>query len=240
VDGLINQLDQRGREQADQVTHEGVDIAVAAGWSAKPRSVRSIAGEGLELARLAEELHPDAVIVGARGLSGVRAMLGSVSDAVVHYSPVPVLVVPPTDSAGPRRAQPEPVLVAYDGSAGADVALTSARALWPTRPLVVASVGCQAAEELPADRNVETAVLQLHGVADSARAVADALAEHAGAIGSAVIVIGSRGRSAHREILLGSVAMATLHHAHRPVLAVPPPNRLALSPHLTGADAAGR
>jgi nucleotide-binding universal stress UspA family protein len=36
-----------------------------------------------------------------------------------------------------------------------------------------------------------------------------------------VIVVGSRGRSARREILLGSVAMATLHRAHRPVLVVP-------------------
>jgi len=36
-----------------------------------------------------------------------------------------------------------------------------------------------------------------------------------------MLVVGSRGRSAIREILLGSVAMATLHHAYRPVMVVP-------------------
>ncbi|HEX6533949.1 MAG TPA: universal stress protein, partial [Gemmatimonadaceae bacterium] len=54
-----------------------------------------------------------------------------------------------------------------------------------------------------------------------ARAVADALAESAAAEGAAVIVVGSRGRSAQLEMLLGSVAMAVLHRAHRPVLVVP-------------------
>ena len=35
------------------------------------------------------------------------------------------------------------------------------------------------------------------------------------------MVVGSRGRTAVRKILLGSVAMATLHRAHRPVHVVP-------------------
>ena len=38
---------------------------------------------------------------------------------------------------------------------------------------------------------------------------------------AAVLVVGSRGRSALREILLGSVAMAALHHSPRPVVVVP-------------------
>jgi nucleotide-binding universal stress UspA family protein len=191
-------------------------------------SRRRLGGAGLELARLAEELHPDALIVGARGLSGVRAALGSMSDAVVHYSPVPVLVVPPGDSAA-LHAELGPVLVAYDGSAGAETALTVSRALWPSRAHVAASVGCGAVEELPTEQTLKTTVLEPCGAADSARAVADSLAQHGAGIGAAVIVVGSRGRSARREMLLGSVAMATLHHAHLPVLTVPPPNRLALS-----------
>ena len=42
---------------------------------------------------------------------------------------------------------------------------------------------------------------------------------------AAVLVVGSRGRSAVQEILLGSVAMAVLHHAYRPVMVVPPNDR---------------
>ena len=42
-----------------------------------------------------EKLLPDLVVVGSHGKSGItRALLGSVSDAVCHRSPVPVLVVP--------------------------------------------------------------------------------------------------------------------------------------------------
>ena len=76
----------------------------------------------------------------------------------------------------------------------------------------------------------EAVVLNGHDVPETARSVADAFAERAAAIGAAAIVVGSRGLSVHREIFLGSVAMATLHHGHRPVLAVPPPNRLAQPP----------
>jgi nucleotide-binding universal stress UspA family protein len=231
VDGLMELLDQQGRARAESITREGVRLARAAGWRATPVSRRSFAAEGLELTRLAEELHPVALIVGARGLSGVRAVLGSVSDAVVHYSPVPVLVVPPAKAEDRRHAaQDGPVLVACDGSSGANTALAVARSLWPLRRHVVASVACRAADDVASDELVEAIVLEAHGVPETARSIADALGEHATAIGAAAIVVGSRGQSAHWEILLGSVAMATLHHSHRPVLAVPPPNRLAQPP----------
>ena len=39
--------------------------------------------------------------------------------------------------------------------------------------------------------------------------------------GAAVVLVGSRGRSAVREIVLGSVAMGVLHGSHRPVMVVP-------------------
>jgi len=53
------------------------------------------AHEGFDLVTLAEELRPTAIVVGSRGLGGVRGLLGSVSEVVVNRSSVPVLVVPP-------------------------------------------------------------------------------------------------------------------------------------------------
>jgi nucleotide-binding universal stress UspA family protein len=38
----------------------------------------------------------------------------------------------------------------------------------------------------------------------------------------AVIVMGSRGLSSLRSILVGSVSSAVVHHAHRPTLVIPP------------------
>jgi nucleotide-binding universal stress UspA family protein len=230
VEGLIGLLEQEGRSRADQVTAEGVLLAREAGWDVEPVTRRGFAGPGLELARLAEQIDADVLIVGARGLNGVRALLGSVSDAAAHYSPVPVLVVPRRGSHDPVDGPGSgPLLTAYDGSDGAKLALATARRLWPSRKHVVASVASSTVQDLAPDDELVRAVLAPKGVPETARSIADALAAHAASVGAAAIVVGSRGRSAHREVLLGSVAMATLHHAHRPVLAVPPPMRLALA-----------
>ena len=56
------------------------------------------------------------------------------------------------------------------------------------------------------------------------RGVAASMAAAAADHGAAAVVVGSRGRSAAREIILGSVAMSMLHNSHRPVM-VPGPSR---------------
>jgi nucleotide-binding universal stress UspA family protein len=62
---------------------------------------------------------------------------------------------------------------------------------------------------------------------DGSAGARGALAGFAARRGAALIIVGSRGRSAWGEILLGSVAMAVLHHAERPVLTVPGADRFA-------------
>jgi nucleotide-binding universal stress UspA family protein len=50
----------------------------------------------LEIVALAEELGADLIVMGSRGLGGVRrALMGSVSDSVVRHAHCPVLVVRP-------------------------------------------------------------------------------------------------------------------------------------------------
>lgn len=53
------------------------------------------------------------------------------------------------------------------------------------------------------------------------RATAAGLAGEARTERAALPAVGSLGRSALREILLGSLAMAALHHTFRPILVVP-------------------
>ena len=52
-------------------------------------------GKGaVEIVDLAEELDAGLVVVGSRGLGGIRrALMGSVSDSVVRHAHCPVLVV---------------------------------------------------------------------------------------------------------------------------------------------------
>ena len=47
-----------------------------------------------EIIRTAEEQHCDLIIMGSRGLSGIKSLvLGSVSDQVTHHAHCPVLIV---------------------------------------------------------------------------------------------------------------------------------------------------
>jgi len=56
-----------------------------------------------EIVDLAEEIDAGLVVVGSRGLGGVRrALVGSVSDSVVRHAPCPVLVVRQARNGHPR------------------------------------------------------------------------------------------------------------------------------------------
>lgn len=230
LDQFLELLEREGSAEAQRLAGDGVALARRAGWRAEPLVQRSFGGDGLELARLAERRRSAAMVLGSRGLGAVRALLGSFSDAVVHFSPVPVLVVPHPLPEDERRAVAGgPAIVGDDGSEGARAAVSAAAGLLPDRDLVIASVGDEGPEPDGAagGREAEPAGARRVRLSASgppgrrARAVADALAESAAAEGAAVIVVGSRGRSAQLEMLLGSVAMAVLHRAHRPVLVVP-------------------
>jgi hypothetical protein len=81
---------------------------------------RTYGGEGVEFGRITEELDADLVPVGSRGLDGTKAILGRMSDVVVHYTPWPALVVPHPLLASEAAALIDgPGLVGWDGSVGA-------------------------------------------------------------------------------------------------------------------------
>jgi nucleotide-binding universal stress UspA family protein len=69
LDELAALLEREGAAEAERVAADGVALARAAGWQAEPLAKRSYGGEGLELARLAEQLRPTAVVVGSPGLA---------------------------------------------------------------------------------------------------------------------------------------------------------------------------
>lgn len=101
----FEEVDQAHEEQARTRAAEGVDLARQAGLDASPR-VR-VANRSVAAAILAEAADADAhaIVLGTRGLSGVKSLLmGSVSHAVVQHADRPVMVVPSSELTTARAA----------------------------------------------------------------------------------------------------------------------------------------
>jgi nucleotide-binding universal stress UspA family protein len=227
LDAFVKALEREAAAEAARIAGSGAALARAVGWTAESRTELTYGGEGLQFSLLAETLDPDLAVVGSRGLGGVRAFLGSVSDMIVHYTGCPVLVVPhPLLTAERAALAAGPIVVGWDGSPGSRRALTAAETLFAGRSLLAVEVQDGDEPPPPPAQYEHIAARMRHGHLEPGRSVAEALAEQATARHAAAVVVGSRGRSAPREVLLGSVAMATLHHAFRPVLVVPHTGRL--------------
>lgn len=146
-----------------------------------------------------------------------------------------------------------PILLCYDGSPGARHAIDTAGAMFPGHAAVVLHVwspvgliisryGGMATLPTYDDSGLQEAAMELAG--RGARAAADAgLSATADACettyagtahdilaaadrhNAAVIVVGARGLSTFKAMVLGSVSHGVAQHARRPVLIVPPPTR---------------
>ena len=213
-------IETEGHAEAERMARTGVKLAQAAGWDAEPLVKRTFGGDGYQFARTAEELGAELMVVGSRGISGMRAM-GSVSELVVHVSPIPVLVVPyPLTTVEWTAAESGPVVVGTDGSPHAARALAAATTLLPHRKRLLVAVEEQGSTPSPVE-GTELVTVRCSGRPGRPRATASTLADEAARRGAAVLVVGSRGRGGTRETLVGHVTRALLHCAHRPVLVVP-------------------
>jgi nucleotide-binding universal stress UspA family protein len=150
-------------------------------------------------------------------------------------------------------SQSGPILLCYDNSDGARRAIETAGALFPGRkaivlhvwsPVAVMAASYGAVMSLPEYDEAEL-VKVARQVADEGAALAraaglDATGELAEGtyegtwhaivatgekLGTTVIVIGARGLSTFKSVVLGSVSHGVAQHARVPVLIVPPADR---------------
>jgi nucleotide-binding universal stress UspA family protein len=98
------EVDAATEEAARVRASEGAERARAAGLVAEPRIVVREGGVAGAILAVADELDADAIVLGSRGLTGVRSMLlGSVSHAVLQHADRSVIVVPSPAIAEDRR-----------------------------------------------------------------------------------------------------------------------------------------
>jgi nucleotide-binding universal stress UspA family protein len=182
----------------------------------------------------------DLLVVGSRGRGGVTGtVLGSVSRACLHHAPCPVAVV---HDAGPTERSR--VVVGVDGSPGARAALEWAYAEARLRevgvyavcaydePWAIAAAGMSSAAAVAELRTAlaaeaedvlgaaQEAAPESVGVTGEAIRSAPGPALVAAAEGSALLVVGSRGRGGFKSLLLGSVSQYCAVHARGVVVVV--------------------
>jgi nucleotide-binding universal stress UspA family protein len=93
---LVNsvELDRSAAERGGRLADEGVRIARDAGLQAEPLPVKAAGSIWETIIEVANRHDAATIVLGSRGLSGLRAMfLGSVSSAVVHHADRPTLIV---------------------------------------------------------------------------------------------------------------------------------------------------
>ena len=95
VQGMAAELDEIATEQSRDRVKEGIEVAERAGFEAEGLSERAPGPIWMAALDAAEQHGSGVIVAGSRGLTGVSAALGSVSNGVVHHSRGPVLVVPP-------------------------------------------------------------------------------------------------------------------------------------------------
>jgi nucleotide-binding universal stress UspA family protein len=93
VSGYYEEIIKEGERQAQEVLAGQVERIEEAGGAISATHVR-VGQPAAEIVALGEELEADLLVVGDRGLSGLRRILmGSVADSVVRYAHCPVLMV---------------------------------------------------------------------------------------------------------------------------------------------------
>ncbi|KAI8901930.1 hypothetical protein BC833DRAFT_518578, partial [Globomyces pollinis-pini] len=86
----INKMDETAKEYSHQLLKKYGRIYQTNGIHCRAVALRGDTRQELELK--IEKIHPDLVIIGTRGLGLIkRALLGSVSEHLIHHLKVPVL-----------------------------------------------------------------------------------------------------------------------------------------------------
>lgn len=87
-------FDEASRGHAESVSNDGAELARSLGLDAEPLAVVDVRDIPRTIVEVAREHNAAAIVVGSRGLGGLRGRLeGSTSQGVVKRAPCPVVVV---------------------------------------------------------------------------------------------------------------------------------------------------
>jgi nucleotide-binding universal stress UspA family protein len=182
-----------------------------------------------ELVQLSESVGADMIVVGRQDLaSSGWARIGATAQRVLRKSPVPILLV-----TGAGEHAPASVLLAVDESATTHAVIrwgAYMSQLFAAKATVMHAAGTEEAPDEDAwiaeeiGKSSSGTVMEQRVTRTDVRP-AESIISEARALGSDLIVIGSSGAGAARQLLFGSVAESVLLSAPCPVLVVLPNSR---------------
>ena len=91
----VSEVDERDETQAQELARHGARLATEAGFEARPRWIADKRRIADAIVEEADALDVDLIVMDARGLTGIAAFSGSVSNHVLRHASRPTLVVPP-------------------------------------------------------------------------------------------------------------------------------------------------
>jgi nucleotide-binding universal stress UspA family protein len=90
-----DEIDQASAQGAERTAADGVELAKQAGLAAEPLTCAQLSTIARAILAEAEKLDAIAIVMGSRGLTGVKSLLlGSVSHEVIQHADRTVVVVP--------------------------------------------------------------------------------------------------------------------------------------------------
>jgi nucleotide-binding universal stress UspA family protein len=99
-------IDAENRKHADKLARGGARLARDAGLEAEARVVEQTTTTSEAILSEADALHASAILLGSRGLTGLKSLLiGSVSHGVVQRADRTVIVVPSPEIASARERE---------------------------------------------------------------------------------------------------------------------------------------
>ncbi len=231
----VRDLDALIRKPCENALSAAAQVAEAEGARIKTVCAQGTPHE--QIVDVAEGEDCDLIVLGARGARSVgHSLIGCVTERVIGYSPIDVLVVP-------KRAEVdgwERILLPTDGSRYSKMAAEKALGLaaFHGSELQVVSVldlppefyaeAPDIADDLA--RKAKAHVQEVKELAESSRVRVDcfiregaaykAITDLAEEQKASVIVMGSHGRTGLKRLLMGSVTEGVIGHAICPVLVV--------------------